>query len=310
MPLPRQVEAYLAEQMEKEEGDEQESSDAGADQVANLSPAMSEFLGGVTYMPRFTVVKKLWEYIKGNELQNPANRRKIILDETLSKLFKPPVDAFSINKQISKHVFAAGAYVRAPLLFCASFQVSFVCRFHAFLSYGFRAMPGALCFASGAALVARGQRYLHCPQLLIASLFVASRGIARIAPTNLNVVGPAGKRKSSGAGAKRKATASGTGKASKKAKAEEGGPKKASGFCLPIRISEELGALVGGTEMTRAQLSKAMHAYFNENNLKDSDDKRYVNCDDKLKALFKVDRFMAFGVAKYLEPHIVKVKNE
>ena len=37
------------------------------------------------------VVKALWEYIKGNELQAPSNKRKIIVDDKLATLFTKPL---------------------------------------------------------------------------------------------------------------------------------------------------------------------------------------------------------------------------
>lgn len=52
-----------------------------------LSAEMQEFLG-VESMNRKLVVKKIWEYIKKHNLQDPKDRRKIILDEKLSKIFK------------------------------------------------------------------------------------------------------------------------------------------------------------------------------------------------------------------------------
>lgn len=55
------------------------------------------------------VVKKIWEYIKENNLQNPDNKRKIILDNKLKTIFKPPLDMFKMNKQLSKHVYVDGA---------------------------------------------------------------------------------------------------------------------------------------------------------------------------------------------------------
>ena len=38
-------------------------------------------------MPRSEVVKKLWVYIKKNNLQDPANKRNINADESLKKVF-------------------------------------------------------------------------------------------------------------------------------------------------------------------------------------------------------------------------------
>ena len=37
------------------------------------------------------VVKAMWDYIKANNLQNPSNKRKIILDDKLKTIFSPPL---------------------------------------------------------------------------------------------------------------------------------------------------------------------------------------------------------------------------
>lgn len=57
-------------------------------------------------MPRTEVVKKLWAYIKKNDLQNPKNRREILADDKLKKVFggKAKVNMFEMTKLISKHL--------------------------------------------------------------------------------------------------------------------------------------------------------------------------------------------------------------
>ena len=45
------------------------------------------------------VVKKLWDYIKLNDLQNPDNRREILCDDKLRALFNADkVHMFTMNK--------------------------------------------------------------------------------------------------------------------------------------------------------------------------------------------------------------------
>ena len=55
------------------------------------------------------VVKEIWKYIKANDLQDPKNRRNIVLDDKLATIFTAPVTMFSMNKQLSRHVKAADA---------------------------------------------------------------------------------------------------------------------------------------------------------------------------------------------------------
>lgn len=43
---------------------------------------------GVEKLSRPQVVKQLWAYIKDRNLQNPSDKRQIICDEKLQKLFK------------------------------------------------------------------------------------------------------------------------------------------------------------------------------------------------------------------------------
>jgi upstream activation factor subunit UAF30 len=57
-------------------------------------------------MARSEVVKKLWEYIKKNDLQDPKNKRNINADGNLKKVFggKATVSMFEMTKLVSKHL--------------------------------------------------------------------------------------------------------------------------------------------------------------------------------------------------------------
>lgn len=57
-------------------------------------------------MPRTEVTKKLWDYIKKKKLQDPKNKRNIIPDENLAKVFgtKKATNMFDMVKLVSKHV--------------------------------------------------------------------------------------------------------------------------------------------------------------------------------------------------------------
>ena len=57
-------------------------------------------------IPRSEVVKKLWEYIKKNKLQDQANKRNINADDSLKAVFggKSVVNMFEMTKLVSKHL--------------------------------------------------------------------------------------------------------------------------------------------------------------------------------------------------------------
>lgn len=71
----------------------------------NLSADL-EAVVGTGPLPRTEVVKKLWEYIKKNNLQNPANKRNILADDKLKVVFggKGEVTMFEMTKLVSAHM--------------------------------------------------------------------------------------------------------------------------------------------------------------------------------------------------------------
>ena len=60
---------------------------------------------GSAPLPRSQMVKKVWDHIKANNLQNPQNKREILADDKLRKIFgKDKVSMFEMNKHLSRHV--------------------------------------------------------------------------------------------------------------------------------------------------------------------------------------------------------------
>ncbi len=70
-----------------------------------LSPALSEVVGSKP-LPRTEIIKKIWEYIKKNKLQDSKNRRMINADAKLKVVFagKTQISMFELAKIINKHV--------------------------------------------------------------------------------------------------------------------------------------------------------------------------------------------------------------
>ncbi len=56
-------------------------------------------------VPRTEVTKRIWDYIKKHNLQDPANRRNINADAKLRPLFgKDQVSMFELTKLVSQHL--------------------------------------------------------------------------------------------------------------------------------------------------------------------------------------------------------------
>ena len=75
--------------------------------MAALTP--SESLGAVVGskpIPRTEIIKKIWDYIKKNGLQDKVNRRMINADDKLKVVFggKEQISMFELAKVVNNHV--------------------------------------------------------------------------------------------------------------------------------------------------------------------------------------------------------------
>jgi upstream activation factor subunit UAF30 len=69
------------------------------------SEALAKIVGNES-LPRSEMIKKLWEYIKKNNLQDAENKRNINADENLLAVFdgKKQVSMFEMTKLVNKHL--------------------------------------------------------------------------------------------------------------------------------------------------------------------------------------------------------------
>jgi len=70
-----------------------------------LSEALSALVGE-TELSRPQTVKKVWEYIKGHDLQDPSDRRQITCDDMMLRVFKQDkVHMFTMNKILNQQLY-------------------------------------------------------------------------------------------------------------------------------------------------------------------------------------------------------------
>ncbi len=90
----------------KKAADKQTKAGTGIHAPVQPSPELGEVVGK-DKLPRSEVISKVWDYIKSNNLQNPENKREILADDNLKKVFgKDKVTMFEMNKYISAHLKA------------------------------------------------------------------------------------------------------------------------------------------------------------------------------------------------------------
>jgi chromatin remodeling complex protein RSC6 len=88
-------------------------------------------------------------------------------------------------------------------------------------------------------------------------------------------------------------------------------PKKKSArkpnaaFMKPLNPSKELAEIVGGNPIPRTEVMKKVWAYIKKNNLQDAKNKRAINADDKLKAVFGGKKQVTmFEMTKLVSNHL------
>ena len=68
------------------------------------SPELAAIVGAGQH-PRGQVVSKVWDYIRKHNLQNPKDKREILADDKLEKVFgRKSCTMFEMNKYLAQHL--------------------------------------------------------------------------------------------------------------------------------------------------------------------------------------------------------------
>jgi len=73
----------------------------------------------------------------------------------------------------------------------------------------------------------------------------------------------------------------------------------------PVTPDDALAAVVGAKPLPRTELTKKLWAYIKKNGLQDAKNKRQINADDKLKAVFGGKKSVSmFEMTKLVSGHV------
>jgi upstream activation factor subunit UAF30 len=93
-------------------------------------------------------------------------------------------------------------------------------------------------------------------------------------------------------------------KVAKKAAKPKVKRKPNAAFMRPLTPSATLAAIIGNTPMPRTEVTSKIWAYIKKNKLQDAVNRRMINADDKLKALFGKAQASMFELTKYVSKHL------
>jgi upstream activation factor subunit UAF30 len=96
-------------------------------------------------------------------------------------------------------------------------------------------------------------------------------------------------------------------KAARKSAKKRGGAKRKpnAAFMRPMQPDAALGAVVGNSAIPRTEVTKKLWAYIKRNGLQDAKERRMINADDKLRAVFGgKSKVSMFEMTKLVSRHM------
>jgi upstream activation factor subunit UAF30 len=94
-------------------------------------------------------------------------------------------------------------------------------------------------------------------------------------------------------------------KSAKKSPAKKSKRKPSAAFMKPVQPDAKLGAVVGTKPIPRTELTKKLWGYIKKNGLQDAKNRRMINADDKLLAVFNGKKQVSmFDMTKLVSKHV------
>lgn len=81
------------------------------------------------------------------------------------------------------------------------------------------------------------------------------------------------------------------------------------GFMRPVRPSQSLAFVIGPDPRPRTEVMKDIWKYIREKELQEPSDRRLINADDPLRAVFGKDQVTMFEMAKILSRHLTPAQS-
>ena len=111
-------------------------------------------------------------------------------------------------------------------------------------------------------------------------------------------------KKSPAKKAAKKTTKKAVKRTAKKAAKKKTARKPNAAFMKPMMPTGPLAAIIGASPMPRTEVTSQIWKYIKRNNLQDKANRRMINADEKLRALFGKAQASMFELTKYVSKHL------
>ncbi|WRX15776.1 SWIB/MDM2 domain - like 6 [Theobroma cacao] len=293
----------------------------GFQKVCSLSPQLQKVVGQ-SELPRTEVVKKLWLYIRENNLQDPKNKRNIICDESLRAIFRVnSINMFQMNKALTKHIWPLSAedgiffgcifYLSAM---DAPFSLVFAHDVYIFLQFqlqlpqtGFH-IELQFCFTNE-----NVKHEMKCEDSHDSVSVDAKNAEEEEEEEEEREEEEEEEEVEEEEEEEQEPEQEGNARGSKNkrsAKVDKDVKRRGGGFTKLCSLSPQLQAFIGEPELARTEVVKRLWTYIREKNLQDPKNRRNILCDQSLHAIFRVNTINMFQMNKALSKHIWPLNEE